>query len=73
MKMWLQTIPGLVRSLKATDSTQQYVIADTVERLVGIVHSYGYHTNNCSRPGGPECNCGWEELKRDINKIVSEL
>jgi len=24
---------------------------------------YGGHTNGCSRPRKPDCDCGWEELK----------
>lgn len=30
--------------------------------------TYGHHTNNCSWHRGPDCDCGWVELRRSLLK-----
>lgn len=41
-----------------------------VQGLMSLLLKYGRHTIECWSVVGTECDCGWDELKRDLQGAV---
>ena len=56
-------LPGAIRE---DAPTQDQFLARQVKGLNDVGKKflllYGGHAKNCSRPGGPDCSCGWEQV-----------
>lgn len=40
--------------------------ANMLEQYAAHLRRYGGHAKDCRRPRGPECDCGWDELKASL-------
>jgi hypothetical protein len=36
-----------------------------------LLLKYGRHTMDCDRPRKPECSCGWDHMKSQLDKWVA--
>lgn len=67
----LQANPALAKAINETvlgtvAADQIAEMQNTIDELVASLLKYGRHTNDCSSHFGPECYCGWPELKREL-------
>lgn len=65
-----QTCAQAVRSTKADAEREIRRLRAQlgIERkmFLWLLLHFGRHTNACRRPLGPDCTCGWENVKRTL-------